>query len=409
MFNHLSPATVLCAFVTVNVIASRGSGVFAQQRSQCATGESCISIYDCPRLLSLLHSKFLTQTIVNQLRQAQCIPDGSGQRSSYVCCEMSQMTINRSSYEGKRPVQINSPSRGVGDDLPNTLECGVESTTRKIIGGAEVDLDEFPWMALLEYERRELMKIVKSCVQLIEFFLLDDGSWTLECGGFLINKRYVVTAAHCVTGKQVSDLGRLINVRLGEYNTETEEDCIQLNTAKDCAEPVQNFGIEKIIPHEAYVPVDSSFLQRENDIALVRLSGNVRYSEFVAPICLPSALFRGTELTKKLVVAGWGRTLVSKRSSIKLKVSVPPFDFDTCRQTYGSRNINLVDSQMCAGGNYAQDSCNGDSGGPLMSRENGAWIAEGIVSFGLGCGVERPAVYTKVHSFLPWIRSQLSP
>lgn len=241
------------------------------------------------------------------------------------------------------------------------------------------------------------------------FPLSDDGTWSIECGGFLINKRYVVTAAHCVTGKEVADTGRLINVRLGEYNTETEVDCVQLGTTSECADPVQNFGIEETIVHEGYRPVDTSFLKRENDIALVRLSGNVKYSEFVAPICLPSDSFPGTGENKQLVVAGWGRTLVSKRSPIKLKVNVPTYNFESCRQVYSLRNINLVDSQVCAGGNYAQDSCSGDSGGPLMSRENGAWIAEGIVSFGLGCGVERPAVYTKVQSFLPWIRSKLRP
>lgn len=217
----------------------------------------------------------------------------------------------------------------------------------------------------------------------------------------------MVTAAHCVSGKQVSDLGRLINVRLGEYNTETDVDCVQLDNARDCADPVQNFGVDDVIVHENYLPSDASFYQRENDIALLRLSGNVRYSEFVAPICLPSNTFPGTSPQKKFVVAGWGRTLVSKRSSIKLKVSIPPYDLEACRKLYGTRSIELKDSQLCAGGNYAQDSCSGDSGGPLMSREKGSWIAEGIVSFGLGCGLERPAVYTKVQSFLPWIRSKL--
>lgn len=199
-------------------------------------------------------------------------------------------------------------------------------------------------------------------------------------------------------------------MRLGEYNTETDEDCVQFDNAdQECADPVQNYAVEEIILHEKYLPSDASFYQRENDIALIRLSGNAKYSEFVAPICLPSTGFAGTPSNKKYIIAGWGRTLVSKRSSIKLKVSIPPYDFEACQKIFATRRVDLTSSQLCAGGNYAKDSCNGDSGGPLMSRENGAWIAEGIVSFGLGCGLERPAVYTKVQSFLPWIRSKLKP
>lgn len=64
---------------------------------------------------------------------------------------------------------------------------------------------------------------------------------------------------------------------------------------------------------------------------------------------------------------------------------------------------------MCAGGNKGEDTCSGDSGGPLMdSKLIGAQMRKtvvGIVSFGPGtCGIEdQPAVYTKVSEFLDWI------
>lgn len=114
-------------------------------------------------MLSLLTSKFLTQTTVNMLRQAQCVPKGFAHKASSVCCDSfsSQSSVRpKKSYKGQ-PVQLSSPSMGMGNQIPTGHDCGVESTTRKIIGGAGVELDEFPWMAILEYERRELHATVK--------------------------------------------------------------------------------------------------------------------------------------------------------------------------------------------------------------------------------------------------------
>lgn len=151
-------SVVLCAFVTLNVIVS---DVFAQHHQlECATG-SCVSIYDCPQLLSLLKSKFLTQSIVKTLRQAQCTPTGPAANSAFVCCDNGpapsvNLPPTRGTYDSGRPSQLSNPSSGLGDEIPSHVDCGIESTTRKIIGGAGVELDEFPWMAILEYERREL-------------------------------------------------------------------------------------------------------------------------------------------------------------------------------------------------------------------------------------------------------------
>ena len=59
-----------------------------------------------------------------------------------------------------------------------------------------------------------------------------------------------------------------------------------------------------------------------------------------------------------------------------------------------------------------KDSCNGDTGAPLMTRESPSdpWYAIGIVSFGTAkCGRGKPGVYTKVTNYLPWIESKLKP
>lgn len=73
-----------------------------------------------------------------------------------------------------------------------------------------------------------------------------------------------------------------------------------------------------------------------------------------------------------------------------------------------SRKLAIGDHQLCVGGVEGEDSCNGDSGGPLMRIKNGfppKWYLIGIVSFGADkCGSkDYPAIYTKVSSFREWI------
>lgn len=50
----------------------------------------------------------------------------------------------------------------------------------------------------------------------------------------------------------------------------------------------------------------------------------------------------------------------------------------------------------------------GDSGGPLVCQAESRWYLVGITSWGSGCGDRnKPGVYTKVSSVLPWIYSNI--
>ena len=63
---------------------------------------------------------------------------------------------------------------------------------------------------------------------------------------------------------------------------------------------------------------------------------------------------------------------------------------------------------LCAGYHRGGgDSCEGDSGGPLIEERSRTIV--GIVSFGNGCG-ERffPGVYTQVSFYIHWIKQVIA-
>lgn len=201
-------------------------------------------------------------------------------------------------------------------------------------------------------------------------------------------------------------------VRLGEWDTNTPEDCIE----DDCADPHQDIPVETIIVHEGYEPKN---MQQHNDIALIRLKNPAKLNYFVKPICLPSV----PELRAKLyteedhfVVAGWGRTEYGIPSNIKLKVALNAVNNEKCAETYSSFNLKIIDTQMCAGGEQGKDSCNGDSGGPLMAIHSDKHqkiykYLVGIVSFGpRQCGTSGiPGIYTHIAKYIDWIESKIRP
>ncbi|XP_038590730.1 polyserase-2-like [Micropterus salmoides] len=65
---------------------------------------------------------------------------------------------------------------------------------------------------------------------------------------------------------------------------------------------------------------------------------------------------------------------------------------------------------ICAGLNAGgQVSCQGDLGGPLVSKQGGRWIQEGIVTLGNDCtGPNFPALFARVSQYQSWINSQIT-
>ncbi|XP_078494123.1 transmembrane protease serine 9-like [Ciona intestinalis] len=246
-----------------------------------------------------------------------------------------------------------------------TDECGVPVISRsRIVGGSEASKGEWPWQALL----------MRVGINNVRFAL---------CGGTLIGDKWILTAAHCTSGLDASNL----QVGLGVLDYDVIEDSAKY------------FAVEKIVIHSGY-----DDLTLVDDVSMLKLAGVVVYTDYIIPACLPTDI---VDVGTLCWITGWGSTQVSTDDLNKLrKATVPVINNTQCSEWYSS--FIVTTNNLCAG--YAAggvDACQGDSGGPLVCSNNSIFHLHGVTSWGVGCaGVEQPGVYTRVTGYLGWITQQ---
>lgn len=202
------------------------------------------------------------------------------------------------------------------------------------------------------------------------------------CGGTLIDRNSVLTAAHCLESVTAPQL----RVTVG------------LTSLREPGQG-QTRSVESIIRHPQYT---TSLVTFRYDAAVLNLGRPIKN---IAPAKIPATTSNGLEDPgDQATIAGWGSTVKQPsnndpRYPVRMQEAQVPIVSDaTAKRAYGADDYEP--RLMLAAGRENKDTCQGDSGGPIfVERSNGRISQIGITSFGNGCGAKNfPGVYTEANS-----------
>ncbi|XP_066288599.1 trypsin-2-like isoform X2 [Branchiostoma lanceolatum] len=247
------------------------------------------------------------------------------------------------------------------------MSCGVPGVARnsdgRIVGGSDANHGAWPWQVSLRSFPYGLFHF---------------------CGGALIHRKWVLTAAHCVSD------GDKPYVTFGETRLSGDD------------------GSERTIKTKK-VFIHPSYSGDEYDVALLKLKEKVRFSQYVRPVCVPEASTVFPVPGTVCSITGWGYAKEGGSTKNHLQEADVPIVSDAeCSRVYAWSGYDST-AEFCAGYKAGGiDTCQGDSGGPLVCQSDGQYWLQGVTSWGDGCARPgKPGVYARVTAVADWIKNTI--
>ncbi|GBP45819.1 Serine protease gd [Eumeta japonica] len=319
-----------------------------------------------PRFSKTITMQYLYKNLAHLMRgyRSEVSNDRDYHRNKYDV----RGTYNQENNNDDRYFQCGKVYRSHGDN-PNPL----------VVRGAPTLAGQWPWQVAL-YKTERLQN-------------------NYHCGGTLVSKLHVITAAHCVThkGSNVALDKYTLTLYLGKHNLRVTEDGAQVRL------------VSEIFVHDDY---DSNFFSK--DVAILKLREAVQLSQWIQPACLwpEDRTDLSHILGKKGSVVGWGYNEIDQLNEELSLVEMPVVDELTCiRSKRKFFAIFTSESTYCAGDRSGSSVCNGDSGGGMVFKMQGSWYLRGLVSLSVPredrpsvCDPRHYIIFTDLAKFLPWIK-----
>jgi len=402
------------------ILPSLAIGIGGRRTSagqDCNDGKECVLMESCQDWCDQLQGTGISsQETRRMVNDNLCGFLGSDAK---ICCRKEKVTQQTS---------CDAPPRLETLKLRDSkYECGIQGDFQdtRVANGEDVPRPgAWPWMARLMYAANNESP---------------EKTW---CGGALVSRRHIITAAHCV---EIPKIGKPVAVVLGELDITTEYDCMDTSERCGangtlglecydsvlCAEPAVKYSVKTITVAPNYDEKGGGerFGRRFtiNDVAVIELEEEVNFTNLVRPVCLPNPEKPFDYPSSPMVLKGWGNDVAglgapSSSPVLQMLRGLREIPLEDSKDLAGCKTklgLPLLESQMCIESSETSvnsNACKGDSGGPvsLLHRERkhdpGRWQLVGVISFGNGrCGSNSPLVVTRVGepATLAWIKETI--
>ncbi|OQV14733.1 putative Chymotrypsinogen A [Hypsibius exemplaris] len=335
--------------VTQKKLDAAGGGLSLKSPSTTIVVDFCVHTFD----KDLKNRKGFQITFTSVPKEADVGESGGSSPQFGDHVSKPQPEVLPQIEEVPRPPPPAAPKPGQISQTPSSSSCGrpqnPPSKSNRIVNGVEARENSWPWICSLQRKANAPLP-------------------PHICGCTVISERWIVTAGHC------ADIGEA-------YIKGHDEVIIGVEDLRQ-ATSQHTFKIEQVFLHEAY-NTDPQFTIT-NDIALMRLSRSVTFSNDVMPICLPDQTVHtkpfpnaATAINGRRIcyVAGWGM-LREKQASAEggkigfgsdqlQQVAIEIIPRTSCKLFLDAIGKKILNNAFCGGYDAGgKDSCQGDSGGP---------------------------------------------